>query len=214
MISSGYVAPCWVFKARLLNWINQLHCQREMCCHGYCQPQTVDFSNKHKKTSLYKQYKLIAHPVSEILFLALESILGDCTAIQTISEVRWNAYWYQGQMHWWWRGHRSALWQLWGSSHNIQTRQNLSILSRKPLMLITSTESLSWSNFFSSWAKKCWDYFRELQKISTLLSGLRWRKSATSNKPFKTNCAFLEHISTFMSVSRWWNSTTVHLRMQ
>jgi hypothetical protein len=63
-----------------------------MCHHRYCQLQTVDFSNKHKKTSHYKQYKLIAHPANKIPFLVLESTLGDHVAIQNISEVRWNAY--------------------------------------------------------------------------------------------------------------------------
>ncbi len=109
---------------------------------------------------------------------------------------------------------RNCPWQLWQSSQNIWIHQNLSILSREPLMLITSTESLSWSNFFSSWTKKCWDCFYELQKISTLSLGLHWRKSATSDTPFKINCAFLKHISNFMSISFWQNSTTIPRRMQ
>ena len=75
-------------------------------------------------------------------------------------------------------------------SQNNRMHQNLSILSNNPLILMTSTDSLMWSGFFSNSFAKCWDCLRELQKTITLQWGLAWRNSATTTKPFETNWPF------------------------
>ncbi len=105
-------------------------------------------------------------------------------------------------------------WRLWWSSQNKQIHQNLSILSSEPLMFVKLIASFARSNYFLRWVVKCWDCFCELQKTTTLRSGLWSKKSATSINPFATNRDLLEQITNCMLISCWWNSIEDRRRMQ
>ena len=100
------------------------------------------------------------------------------------------------------------------SSQNNRIRQNLSILSSNPLILTTLTKSIIWSSFFSRCCAKCSDWCLELQNTTTLAPGFLLMNAAMTVKPLEMNCAFLEQISSCMSISCCQNASVDPLRRQ
>jgi hypothetical protein len=137
------------------------HCHRALMkshrLQRHCQQQIAESGDRHENLNHQKEYKLMAHWDSEILSLALENTSVDhaVTHIELVTPQNFCQGQHSMRSLFVVTSTRNCPCRVCRLSQNNLMRQNLSILSNDLLILMTSTNSLMWSSFFSSSFAKC-----------------------------------------------------------